>query len=101
MPHLIFLLKAMQKHIQAVEEEFAEIDAEIGHHIKDFDKGVELVQTIPGVCKDGAIGIGAEIGVDMGVFRSEHHLASHAGMCPGDNESAGKKAQEHDRGTST
>ena len=33
----------------------------------------------------------AEIGVDMDVFPSEHHLASHSGMCPGNNESAGKK----------
>jgi len=92
----------MQKHIQSVEEQLAEIDAEIERHIKDFEKEVELLQTIPGVGREGAIGIVAEIGVDMGVFPSEHHLASHSGMCPGNNESAGKKkAQEHDRGTNT
>lgn len=81
----------MQKHIQAVEEQLAEIDAEIENHIKDFQAEIELLQTIPGVGKEGAIGIVAEIGVDMEVFPSEHHLASHSGMCPGNNESAGKK----------
>ncbi len=90
-PHLMFLLKSMQKHIQSVEEQIAEIDAEIEKHIKDFEKEIELLQTIPGVGKEGAIGIVAEIGVDMDVFPSEHHLASHSGMCPGNNESAGKK----------
>lgn len=87
----MFLLKSMQKHIQSVEEQIAEIDAEIEKHIKDFEKEIELLQTIPGVGKEGAIGIVAEIGVDMDVFPSEHHLASHSGMCPGNNESAGKK----------
>jgi transposase len=101
-PHLTFLLKSMQKHIQSVEEQIAEIDAEIEKHIKDFEKEIELLQTIPGVGKEGAIGIVAEIGVDMDVFPSEHHLASHSGMCPGNNESAGKKkVHEHDKGTNT
>jgi len=55
-----------------------------------------LLQTIPGVGKEGAIGIVSEIGVDMDVFPDEHHLASHSGMCPGNNESAGKKkVQKH------
>jgi len=54
-----------------------------------------LLQTIPGVGKECAIGIVAEIGVDMDVFPIEHHLASHSGMCPGNNESACKKVQEH------
>jgi transposase len=98
--HHAFILRSMQKHIGSVEEQIAEIDVEIGKYIKDFEKEIELLQTIPGVGKEGAIGIVAEIGVDMDVFPSEHHLASHSGMCPGNNESAGKKkVQEHDRGT--
>ena len=43
------------------------------------------------------MGIVAEIGVDMDVFPSEHHLASHLGMCPGNNESAGKKKSSRTR----
>lgn len=99
-PHHVFILKSMQKLILQLKEQIAEIDDEIETYIKDFEKEIELLQTIPGVGKEGAIGIVAEIGVDMDVFPSEHHLASHSGMCPGNNESAGKKkVQEHDRGT--
>ena len=98
--HHAFILKSMQKHIASVEVQIVEIDVEIGKYINDFEKEIELLQTIPGVGKEGAIGIVAEIGVDMDVFPSEHHLASHSGMCPGNNESAGKKkVQEHDRET--
>jgi transposase len=98
--HHAFILKSMQKHIASVEEQIAEIDVEIEKYIKDFEKEIELLQTIPGVGKEGAIGIVAEIGVDMDVFPSEHNLASHSGMCPGNNETAGKKkVQEHGMGT--
>jgi transposase len=91
----------MQKHIVSVEEQIAEINEEIEKYIKDFGKEIELLQTIPGVGKEGAIAIVSEIGVDMDVFPSEHHLASHSGMCPGNNGSAGKKkVQEHGMETS-
>lgn len=100
--HHGFILKSMQKHIASVEAQIAEIDAEIEKYIKDFEKEIELLQTIPGVGKEAAVGIVAEIGVDMDVFPSEHHLASHSGMCPGNNESAGKKkVQGHGKGTNT
>jgi transposase len=90
-PHHAFILKSMQKHIASVQEQIAEIDAEIEKYAKDFGQEIELLRTIPGVAKEGAIGIVAEIGVDMNVFPNEHHLASHSGMSPGSNESAGKK----------
>jgi transposase len=100
--HHAFILKSMQKHIASVEEQIKEIDVEIEKYIKDFEKEIELLQTIPGVGKEGAIGIVSEIGVDMSVFPDEHHLASHSGMCPGNNESAGKKkVQEQGRGINT
>ncbi len=95
--HHAFILKSMQKHIASLEAQIAEIDVEIEKYIKDFEKEIELLQTIPGVRKEGAIGIVAEIGVDMDVFPSEHHLASHSGMCPGNNESAGKKKSSRTR----
>jgi transposase len=43
------------------------------------------------VGKDGAVGIVSEIGADMSAFASEKHLAKWAGMCPGNNETGGKK----------
>ncbi len=89
--HHGFILRSMQKHIASVEAQIAEIDAKIEKYIKDFETEIELFQTIPGVAKEATIGIVAEIGVDMDVFPSEYHLASHSGMCPGNNESAGKK----------
>jgi transposase len=95
--HHIFILKSMQKLILQLKDQIAEIDDEIGKYIKDFEKEIELLQTIPGVGKEGAIGIVAEIGLDMDVFPSEHHLASHSGMCPGNNESAGKKKSSRTR----
>jgi transposase len=96
-PHHAFILKSMQKHIASVEAQITEIDTEIEKYIKDFEKEIELLQTIPGVGKEAAVGIVAEIGVDMDVFPSEHHLASHSGMCPGNNESAGKKKSSRTR----
>jgi len=50
--HHAFILKSMQKHIASVEEQIAEIDVEIEKYIKDFEKEIELLQTIPGVVKE-------------------------------------------------
>ena len=49
------------------------------------------METIPGVSRQVVKGIIAEIGLDMSVFPPAEHLASWAGVCPGNNESAGKK----------
>ena len=54
-------------------------------------EAVKLLDTIPGVGEIGAQIIVAEIGVDMNRFPTAHHLASWAGGCPGNNESAGKR----------
>ncbi len=56
-----------------------------------FQKEESLIQTIPGISKTSASAIIAEIGADMSQFPSEAHLASWAGICPGNNESAGGK----------
>jgi transposase len=59
--------------------------------ISPFGPQVELLDTVPGVDMRTAEGIIAEIGVDMGLFGSSQRLASWAGMCPGNHESAGKQ----------
>ncbi|WP_246223528.1 IS110 family transposase [Fulvivirga kasyanovii] len=56
-----------------------------------YRQQIQLLQSIPGVSKQIAIGIIAEIGVDMDQFPSHANLASWVGVCPGNNESAGKK----------
>ena len=58
---------------------------------RPFSRELELLDTIPGVDKRAAEMLLAEIGPDMSRFPTEHHLASWAGMCPGQRESGGKK----------
>lgn len=52
---------------------------------------IELLQKVPGLSRKTVEDLIAEIGVDMEAFPTENHLASWVGMCPGNNESAGKK----------
>ncbi len=56
-----------------------------------WKRAIELLDTIPGINQRAAEGILAEIGTEMTRFTNAHHLASWAGMCPGSNESAGKR----------
>jgi len=63
----------------------------IGEQIAAFEAAVELLRTIPGVQRRTAATIVAEIGVDMSVFPEAKQLASWAGRCPGNDQSAGKR----------
>lgn len=100
--HHIFMLRQMKTHIAYLESQIALIDEEMDKKLEAYNKQLELLQTIPGVGKDGAKGILSEIGTDMDVFPDEQHLSSWAGICPGNNESAGKKkVQGPDTGTNT
>jgi transposase len=90
-PNNIFMLKSIQDHIDYLEKQISTIDQQMDQYLVAFEPELELLQTIPGVGRTSSIGIICEIGVDMTVYPSEHHLASHNGMCPGNNESAGKK----------
>jgi len=68
------------------------IDAEARECADPFVvEAVRLLQTIPGVGPRAAEAIVSEVGVDMSRFPSDSHLASWAGMCPGNHESAGKR----------
>jgi transposase len=69
-----------------------QIDKEISRSTDPFvAEAVKLLETIPGIGQRIAETIISEIGVDMSCFPSDAHLASWAGMCPGNNESAGKR----------
>ena len=89
--HHVFMLKQMKAHIAYLESQIVLIDTEMDNKLEEYNEELELLQTIPGVGKEGAKGLLSEIGANMDVFPDEHHLASWAGMCPGNNESAGKK----------
>jgi len=89
--HHRFMIKASLGHINSIELIISRMDSEIDKKIERYRKEYELLQTIPGVKEQGAAAIIAEVGTDMGRFPSEEHLASWAGMSPGNNESAGKK----------
>lgn len=84
------MVAEMLAHIDELDASIARVSAEIATVIAPHEWAVELLDTIPGINRIGAEIIIGEIGVDMGRFPTAEHLASWAGMCPGNNESAGK-----------
>ncbi|MEV6012724.1 IS110 family transposase [Streptomyces sp. NPDC051976] len=88
--HHAFLARTMLDRIDAVTATETRLGEEITRQLAPFRRQVELLTTIPGVNAKSAEVILAEIGVDMSRFPSAAHLASWAGMCPGNHESAGK-----------
>jgi len=84
------LVRQILAHVDFLDAQLAEIDEQITTRVATFEPIIERVQTIPGVARKCAIGMIAEIGVDMSVFATPAHLASWAGICPGNNASGGK-----------
>jgi transposase len=82
---------AILAHLDFLDEQIAGLTEAIGEQIAPFETAVELLCTIPGVQRRNAECIIAEIGVDMSVFPTDKHLASWAGQCPGNHQSAGKR----------
>lgn len=89
--HHRFLLKRLLDHVEFLDERVAECDQEIEKRMEPQSADVERLTSIPGVGVDTARLILAEIGPDMSRFPTHKHLASWAGLCPGNNESAGKR----------
>ncbi len=87
----LFLLKQELTHLEFLEQQVEDFDAEIARKMTSLSKESEDVQSLPGIKCTAASAIISEIGVDMKRFPTEKHLASWAGICPGNNESAGKK----------
>jgi transposase len=90
-PHHQFMLGQILAHLDYLDEAIEQLTQEVEQYIRPFFPEVQLLDTIPGVDKKIAEAIIAEIGMDMSRFPSGHHLASWAGLCPGNNESAGKR----------
>jgi transposase len=89
--HHAFLLGRMLAHVEDLESDIQAISERVEATIAPFARQVELRTTIPGVGKRSAEVILAEIGSDMSQFPTAAHLASWAGVCPGQRESAGKR----------
>ena len=78
-------------HLDFLDEAIGRLCAEIEERMRPFARQCELLMTIPGVKQRVAEVLIAEIGVDMSVFPTPKHLASWAKVCPGNDESAGKR----------
>jgi transposase len=78
-------------HIDFLDEAIARLSDAIERQMEPFSRERELLMTIPGVKQRTAEVLIAEIGVDMHAFPTAKHLASWAGVCPGNDESAGKR----------
>jgi len=89
--HQKLMLAAQLRHIDYLDEEIGRLDEEIKRRMLPFEEDLELLDTIPGVARRTAETIAAEIGTNMDQFPSAAHLSSWAGLCPGQNESAGKR----------
>src|SRR5262249_42197057 len=86
-----FLLRLLLHHVHHLEGHTAQLGPRIEAVLAPFAAAAARLDTIPGVDQRAAEIIVAEIGTDMGAFPTADHLASWAGMCPGHNESAGKR----------
>jgi transposase len=89
--HHRFLLRVQLRRLQAVEEDLGILEQRIQEKLKPYAAQFTLLQEIPGIDETLAAAIIAELGVDMGVFENVSQLSSWAGVCPGNNESAGKR----------
>ena len=78
------------EHIDHLTDMIARLDTRIDEASLPFDPQIQLLATIPGIGERAAQVIISEIGVDMTRFPTAAHLASWAGLCPGNNESAGR-----------
>lgn len=92
-----FVLDELMRHIEEIEARIVRFDARLLAELESERNTLALLQTIPGVDLIGAAMLLIEIGTDMEVFGSADRLASWVGVCPGNNESAGKRKSGHVR----
>lgn len=95
--HHAFLVTQLLAHLDYLDETMATLGEEIEGRLAPFAAERARVQTIPGVKQRTAENLLAEIGVDMGRFPTAGNLTSWAGICPGNNETAGKRRRGRTR----
>ena len=89
--HHRFLLELQLQRLEAAEKDLATLEQRIQEKLEPYSTQIELLDEIPGVDWGVAAVVIAELGVDMSVFHTVSQLVSWAGICPGNNESAGKR----------
>jgi len=94
-----FVLQEILSHIAFLEQSIGKFDAHLlaGLDSPEEKNALALLQTVPGIDLIGAAMLLVEIGTNMVLFAGSDHLASWAGMCPGNNRSAGKRKNERQR----
>jgi transposase len=89
--HHRFVLSELLAQIDSLDDTIERFNEQIEVYCRPFEEAVILLDTIPGVGRETAQVIVSEIGTDMSRFPTANHLASWAGVAPGNNESAGKR----------
>jgi transposase len=89
--HHALWIGSILAHIDFLDEQIERLSEAIEEQVRPFTAAVELLRTITGVQHRAAEVIISEIGTDMSKFPSPRHLASWAGQCPGNDQSAGKR----------
>jgi transposase len=89
--HHRLLIALHLEQIDLLDEQIAQLSAEIATRLRPSEADLARLETVPGVGRRTAEILAAEMGLDMNRFPSAGHLASWAGMCPGTHESAGKR----------
>ena len=97
--HHRFLLRRLLSHVAYLERQSEQLSTRIDRCLNELvpPADQERLDRIPGINRTTIENVIAEIGTDMGVFPDEHHLASWCGVCPGNEESAGKRLRSRTR----
>jgi transposase len=98
-PHHRFVLDGLLSHLHYLEEQLERFSLQIAARLPSLlsAEDLERLDAIPGVNRATIENVIAEIGPDMAVFPDEHHLCSWTGICPGNEESAGKRLRSRTR----
>jgi len=95
--HQRFLIAEMLGHLDELDERLARLDAEVAERQRPFDEAIEHLDAIPGIGPGTARVLVAELGPLVTRFPTAHHCAAWAGVCPGADESAGKRRRGRTR----
>jgi transposase len=90
-PHHRLLLKQILAHLDFLERQIEELLSEIEARMVPFKEFLDLLTSIPGIQMLTALTILSEVGTDLSSFPTSRHFASWIGVCPGNQESAGKR----------